>query len=139
MKTACYLATPISTDDPRVIASRVEQTAELINFLLLQQIIAYAPILHYALSYQPSIPRHWSFWLAPSFTMLHRCDYLVVYCLPNWSRSTGVKAEINEARGKDKKVYFIERNYRGMIINKSDGTVTSDVIDAESALRLYGE
>lgn len=41
------------------------------------------------------------FWLKQDFVVLERCDRLVVYTLPDWEYSSGIKREIEfaEARG----------------------------------------
>ena len=93
-KPLIYLASPYSTDDPKLLAQRVE-TMELAVATLIRQnlIIPYSPILytHPIVSFMDD-DFDWYTW---DLEMLARCDGMIIVKLPGWETSKGVEIELN--------------------------------------------
>jgi hypothetical protein len=62
---------------------------------------------HTLLEYH-EMPSNWDFWKKFCLSFLERCDEMIVYQMPGWENSRGVKEEIEFAKSKGIKITYQE-------------------------------
>ena len=89
-----YLATPYSKflgGREQAYHLACKMTMELMD----KGMFVFSPIAHsHSIEEEARTIRDGDWWLAQDFEILKRCDELVVYKLPGWDQSYGVKHEI---------------------------------------------
>lgn len=99
-----YLASPYSHTDESVVEARFIHAAKAAAWLVKQfpDENVFSPIVHSHVMHKMGglggLGGDWEFWKRIDTDYLHRCDQLVILCLPGWDTSTGVKAELELAR-----------------------------------------
>jgi hypothetical protein len=92
-----YLASPYTHADKAVQADRFLAVVKACGWLMVNSSDAqmiYSPIAHtHPIADNCVLPGHWGFWETCDKAMLSRCSEIWVFCIPGWSKSTGVKAE----------------------------------------------
>ena len=107
-KALVYLASPYSKyPGGREEANKLvtKKAAELME----EGYILFAPIPHsHNIEKEMSKTYDGDWWLEQDFAVLKNCDKLVVYKIPGWEKSYGVKEEIKFAKKNKIPVEYIE-------------------------------
>lgn len=91
-----YLASPYSHPDPEVRKQRFHEVCRIAAELIQQGEVVFCPIAHsHPLEVHGGLQGGWDFWAGQDIPFMERCDVMVVACLPGWSTSEGVQAEID--------------------------------------------
>jgi len=101
-----YLASPFTGHDPENI---LEINSQAMTYLLKQGFYVFSPILHTYIISEAS-NQHW-FWMNQDFTILKRCDALIILDIEGWESSQGVQEEIALAQVRNMPVYHLEVVY----------------------------
>ncbi len=92
-----YLASPYTHPDKQVQADRFLTVVKACGWLMVnatQVQMIYSPIVHtHPIADACTLPGHWQFWETCDKALLSRCNEIWVFCIPGWTKSTGVKAE----------------------------------------------
>jgi hypothetical protein len=92
-----YLASPYTNVDKDIEVQRFDLVVAACGWLMTHETGAqmiYSPIAHtHPIARTCTLPGHWEFWAACDKTLLSRCNEIWVFCIPGWTKSTGVKAE----------------------------------------------
>ena len=94
-----YLASPYRHQDRGIMHARYIAVARAYPRLVagLRHDL-YCPVVHgHALDVEGGKPMGDRYWLDHSLSMLRRCVGLVIYTLPGWQQSEGVRIELAEA------------------------------------------
>ena len=98
-KKKLYLALPYSDPDPETRRVRFKLANEMAAKLLEQGYNVFSPISHsHLVSLYMENSNDSDFWCDNSLEWLRVCDEMVVYRLPGWRESKGVKREISFAQ-----------------------------------------
>ena len=112
-----YLASPYSHPDPKVRQVRHELVCGKAAELMLEGYVVFCPIAHTAPIEQYGPPeilkKDGDFWLRQDFAILDMCDAVVVYKLPGWDKSYGVKEEVSRAQRQGQPVRYVEDDTNG--------------------------
>jgi hypothetical protein len=93
-----YLALPYSGTVEQ-IEERVKAMTRLDAQLMKSGIFTVSPVYKHLMRLNHiDIPGDWAYWGEYSVQLLKRCDAMYVLCLDGWMESTGVQAEIKEAK-----------------------------------------
>lgn len=113
-----YLAAPYSHKNPDVREARATVIGQMCAKLMLEGNVVFSPITHsHALiDVIPFEERTWEFFKWQDFSHIETCQELIVFCIPGWEDSRGVKDEISKARELGIKISF--REYTGKILHK---------------------
>ena len=93
-KTLVYIASPYNHEDSEVTQDRMETVYAVASELMLQGKDVTTPLFMHEVVKRFELPSTFEYWEAYCFNILRRCDEMHVLCLPGWSESRGVKAEI---------------------------------------------
>lgn len=107
-----YIASPYSSPHEPEREFRYQEVCELCAHLFRSGIMAFSPIAHCHGVTAYGLPQGFSFWQGFNRDMIARCDSLMVYQLPGWEKSTGVKAEIGIAHNLGKPVAYMGWPYQ---------------------------
>lgn len=76
---------------------------------LKEGVVLFSPISHcHELSQRHDMPKTWEFWKQIDFGYIEACSHVWVLMMPGWEDSTGVSAEIIEARRQGKPIRFLD-------------------------------
>ncbi len=107
-----YLASPFSHKDPLVQKERYKQVARKAGELMLNGYIVFCPIAHTCPieTYGPPglKSKDGDFWLRQDYAVLDMVDAVLVYKLPGWEESYGIREEINRAKRNGQPVRYLE-------------------------------
>jgi Domain of unknown function (DUF1937) len=95
-----YLATPYSHADEEVKERRFKEASTMAAQLMEAGYLVFCPIAHsHPIEYygMPDL-KSGDWWLRQDFAILKHCDILMVYEMPGWNISYGVKKEIEFAK-----------------------------------------
>ena len=95
-----YLATPYSHADEEVKERRFKEASAMAAQLMEAGYLVFCPIAHsHPIEYygMPDL-KSGDWWLRQDFAILKHCDILMVYEMPGWNISYGVKKEIEFAK-----------------------------------------
>lgn len=110
MKKKVYLAVPYSHPNPEIRQQRFEAANAMAAILLEQENFVYSPISHsHPISLYMENSNDGNFWMENSLAFLVHCDELVVYCLPGWQESKGIKREIEFAEQREIPISYLRR------------------------------
>lgn len=93
-----YLAAPFNHPDVRIRDWRYEVVTRVARDLLAQGYAVFSPITHNIPIDRLSTRGNWDTWRDQDFTLLKRCDRLLVLKLDGYQESIGVAAEIAFAK-----------------------------------------
>lgn len=104
-----YIASPFSSPDLAVRRWRYDKACELTVHFLRSGIHVFCPVTYsYFLAEEFGLDGSWDFWKKLDTDFIDRCDELLVYKLPGWERSVGVRAEVEYASSRNKPVNYWE-------------------------------
>jgi len=104
-----YLASPYSSADPAVEQARFVACCKAMADLLARGRHVYSPIVHsHAICRETGMDPHWPGWYVHSAVMLTSSAALWVLTLPGWRESVGVTAEIEQARGMQLPIKYVD-------------------------------
>ena len=105
-----YRASPYSDPNPAVEDSRFLDACRATASLLARGLHVYSPIVHsHAICEATGIMnRHWPGWYLHSSVMLTSSAALYVLPLLGWRESVGVQAEIEQARGMQLPIRYVD-------------------------------
>jgi len=96
--TIAYLGAPYSHPNPEVRKFRLDSTSKLASQLFSQGRFVYSPLTHnISLSNFANEVASFDIWGKFDLAMLSKCDELLIYKLPGWEQSNGLKNEIDFA------------------------------------------
>jgi nucleoside 2-deoxyribosyltransferase len=122
-----YLATPYSHPDLPVMQQRFDAACAAAAALMQRGYEVFSPIAHsHPLSdhMDEKLRTDFEFWMRQDKAILKHADALVVFGLPGWRQSRGVKAEIKYAHELGKPIYFIAGDVR--MLNVLDQMIAED-------------
>jgi len=104
-----YLACPYAHPDPAVRNERYGTACRKAAQLMKLGFVVFSPLSHSApIAEIGNIPAaNTEFWLKQDLPLLRLCDVVFVLALPGWEESTGLQAEIEEAKKRNIPVLFI--------------------------------
>lgn len=95
-----YLACPYSHPDLNVRKERFRIANQVTGKLMNEGHFVFSPIsMSHPVAMDASLPGDWQFWKAFDTALLARCQKVLVIDIEGTSESTGVKAEIEIAKG----------------------------------------
>ena len=117
-----YLAVPYSAPDAETREYRYEMVTKLASVLVAGGLRVYSPITHSHPMCDHNTGNHiqdWWGWLEFERPFMEFCTQLIVYCLPGWMDSSGVKLEMKTMKGKPVH-YVYDDNLAGYPRNRKD-------------------
>lgn len=94
-----FICTPYSHKDKAVVAERYDKVCSYIAKLLVNQEIAFSPIVYgHPIVESKLIPGTWDFWNKFCVEFLRRSTVVHVLMQAGWEESKGVQAEIELAK-----------------------------------------
>jgi len=108
MMTFEYLACPYSHPDPDIREERFKAVNKVAAKLMKEGRIIYSPISHTHPIAQYDLPKDWEFWRTYEVIFIKLCSNLIVYMLPGWKKSIGVRSEIRIAKHLGKPIEYME-------------------------------
>lgn len=114
-KKKLYLGIPFSHKDEAVMEWRYAQANEMAGILMCLGYVVFSPVSHSNPIARTMPPEAWIWriWKEQDFPWLECCDILFVFCLPGWKESTGLQAEIMEAKRLKMEVFYYHPISRG--------------------------
>jgi hypothetical protein len=108
-KKIYYMASPYSSDDVVLKATRVQLAIDAAIHFMHLDIVVFPPIaLNGPWATTHNIRGDWTYWERYDKMYIDRCDGgVIVLMLEGWDRSVGVTAEIEYAKSTGKDVYYI--------------------------------
>jgi len=93
-----YLASPYTHKDLNIQEERYQKVLVCAADLIQSGFYIYSPIIHnHHIAKIANLPIGFNYWKAFDLFMLQKCDGLLIYCLPGWQKSVGIKGEIEYA------------------------------------------
>ena len=95
-----YLASPYTHEAMSVRIDRFHKNVDCCGWLMsnMKDVFFYSPIAHtHPIAVRCTLPGEWSFWQHFDECILSRCSEIWILSIPGFSRSTGIKAEIEIA------------------------------------------
>ena len=90
-----YLAAPYGATDPEMVEQRMREVERVLAHLNFHGQVSYSPLLiHHCLKSGYPLPSTMEFWRTLCFSLLSKCDEMVVLCLDGWESSIGIREEI---------------------------------------------
>lgn len=144
MPTLTYLACPYMHEQQQVMDWRFDRVCELSAQLLREGQHTFSPISESHPIARFGLPKDWAFWKAHDEIMLSRVDALMVYCLPGWEKSVGVKAEIEIVQRLGKPIEHrlpsaeVLDSWKALLRHKSVCVEADELVNGERAA-AYGD
>lgn len=106
-----YIASPYSHELDETRINNFKLVAQFSAKLIAEGNIVISPIVygHVLLDYY-EMPSDWDFWKKFCLAFLERCDEIVVYQIPGWEYSRGIKEEIKFAEENGIKITYEKFN-----------------------------
>ncbi len=109
-----YLASPYTHKTKKVMKQRLE-AVNYIGAQLVSRIHCIYPISSSAsLSTKMKLPHTFEYWRKLDLKYVERCDGMIIATLPGWSKSVGVRAEIEHCRKINKPIYLLSMKSNGI-------------------------
>lgn len=109
MNELIYLACPYTHKNREVMIQRFEAVNKVAARLMAEGKYVFSPISHtHPIAEAGSLPRDWEYWEGYDRRVLKCCDRIIVACLPGWTESTGVKAEMKIGQEMGIPIEFLE-------------------------------
>jgi len=106
-----YLAVPYSHPDRRIREQRYYEVTKFAGELMQEGYLVFSPITHsHPIACHVDLPKDFEFWERFCLEILKRCDELWVLCLPGWTTSVGVRAEIAKAKELGMEIVFVNES-----------------------------
>jgi hypothetical protein len=104
-----YLASPYSHPDKWVREQNFRKVTKIAAQMNAQGEIVISPITYgHTLVMFHEMPTDWEFWQNFCFTLLVKCDKILVCKMPGWESSRGVAEEISIARDHGIQIEYLE-------------------------------
>jgi len=104
-----YLAAPYTHKHKEVEQIRVEQVTYVAACLMEKGQHVFSPLTHgHQLAIKRPLPTDFNFWGEQCERQLKMCDRVMVLMLDGYTSSTGVKAEVGQARSLGMQIDFVE-------------------------------
>lgn len=111
----CYTAAPYTildangVEDFAAVDARMQKFFECENKLANLGYDTVSPLYKHTIrKIGKELEGDWNRWGSYSEQLLSRCDYLLVLTFDGWDRSTGVLAEIEEAKKNDISIFYVD-------------------------------
>jgi hypothetical protein len=104
-----FISSPYSHPDDKVRESNFKIVSKLAADLNSKGIVAVSPITygHTLLNFK-AMPTDWKFWKEFCLTFLEKSSELIVYKMPGWENSIGMKEEIEFAKKLNIPIRYME-------------------------------
>lgn len=100
-----YLACPYAHPDPDAMEQRFDMICRIAGALMARGHAVFSPIAHsHPIQSRSVLPMGWGFWSQQDLPILAIADRLIVAAMDGWCDSAGVKAEIQFALDKGKRI-----------------------------------
>ena len=103
-----YLASPYSSNDPAVVDARYHAVCKAAATLFARGHNVVSPIAHSHALVAHGAPTTWNDWSRLDLNLLRCSASLWVLMLPGWRESVGVTAEIEQARGMQLPIMYVD-------------------------------
>lgn len=99
-QTRIYLAAPYSHPDPKVRESRYKMiNRKVVSLMHSEGAIIYSPITHcHPLARDHKLPMGYEYWDRNDRCFIKWCNLFVVFMLPGWNLSVGIKNDLLHAK-----------------------------------------
>lgn len=98
MTDLVFLSVPYTDSDPAVVERRVQLMLNVDAHLMRQGVFTISPVYkHLLVQANLQVPGTWEYWRDYCKTLLQRCDRMIIIPLPGWTKSAGVRGEIDIA------------------------------------------
>ena len=109
MQKLIYIASPYSHSESKVRDENYIKVAKFAAELCAEGKVAISPIVYgHTLASLKEMRTDWEFWMDFCFSLLDRCEGLIVYKMDGWDKSRGVTAEIEFAEKKGIEISYVE-------------------------------
>lgn len=128
-----YLSSPYTHDDPFVRSVRFLESARACAWILGKlRLVVFGAIAHSEAFNHYKLPMEWEFWAEFDTVYINRCKEVWVLCIPGYTNSMGVNAEIKIARNLGRKIVYMIPNHN----EENDYTLVEEDPDEK---KLYGK
>lgn len=104
-----YLASPWTHPDPTVRHERLVMACRAAVALAKHGHVVFSPIAHsVTICEYGGAPDRLEYWLRQDLAILRCCARLVILMLDGWRESKGIKEELEQARGLNLQVSYVE-------------------------------
>lgn len=102
-----FISSPYSNPDDNIREENFAMVSQYVAELNSKGKTAFSPITygHTLLNFR-EMPTDWEFWKEFCVTFLEKCEKMIVYKLPGWEESRGVKEEIEIAKELGVKITY---------------------------------
>jgi hypothetical protein len=102
-----FISSPYSNPDIGIREENFALVSQYVAELNSKGIVALSPITygHTLLNFK-EMPGDWEFWKEFCITFLEKCEEMIVYKIPGWNKSRGVKEEIEIAKELGLKITY---------------------------------
>lgn len=109
MSELIYLASPYSAPTPRERTRRFKKVCKKAAELMEQGLTVFCPIAHSHAIETIGMDdlKDGDFWLKQDFAILENCSKIMVYMMPGWENSYGIRREIDFAETANIPIEFI--------------------------------
>jgi hypothetical protein len=103
-----FISSPYNNPEPNVMERNFMDVLLFSSYISSQDgVVGFSPIVYgHTLLKVKELPTDWDYWKNFCLTFLDRADELIVYMLPGWEESKGVKEEIEYAKSKNLKITY---------------------------------
>ena len=109
MSNIIYFASPYSDKDKNKVEERYQLTAKKVAELTSEGNVVLSPIVYgHTLLQFHEMPGDWKFWKNFCESFLYKSDEMIVFKLPGWENSEGIKEEIKLSNSLVIKISYIE-------------------------------
>jgi hypothetical protein len=109
MSKIIYFASPYSDKDKKVVEERYKVTSLKVAELTSKGNVVISPIVYgHTLLQFHEMPGDWQFWKNFCQSFLYKCEEMIVFKIPGWEESEGVREEIKLANSLGIEISYIE-------------------------------
>lgn len=113
-----YIASPYS-GTPEQMRERFEKTVEYTIALADFNIPVISPIVHWHTPAQLfKLPTDAEFWKTQNDALLEICEGMIVFMIPGWKKSKGLRYELQFAQEKNMPVFFVDLESEDWLIKR---------------------
>jgi len=107
MSRIIYISSPYNHPENEVVEQNFKDVSEFAAIMCSHGHVAFSPITYgHTLLQFVEMSSDWEFWKNFCLSFLQHCDELVVYKMPGWLESGGVKDEIEYAKEHNIKITY---------------------------------
>ena len=113
-----YLASPYSSDDPRVANWRWRAVCRAAARMMSQGKFIISPVAHtHPIAQAGNLPYGWDYWQRYDYLLIDACDEVYVLTIDGWDSSIGVGYEVQYAQSTGKPVTYIDEYGREVSVD----------------------